>query len=196
MSLCGYGLSIFNKKSRCLIPLEVACSYNLLELPITYYSLTNLLQSVFHLLFHLIYHLLWSKNICSTWPYNLTQVCCIIVLVDLPPGFNSICTSKTCIMRIREIKESRLLWNWTPRKGMCKTNSAYLSQGQAPEFPHGWLNLFASPKYSHYDSVSHSGRMHWTSIARKVTYHNTIPISSHSQLNLIVPLGFRLRSWV
>lgn len=45
---------------RRLIPLKIAFSDNLQELPIPYYSLTNLLQNVFHILFHPINHLLWS----------------------------------------------------------------------------------------------------------------------------------------
>ena len=36
-----------------------------------------------------------------------------------------------------------------------KQTGTYLPQGQAPMFPHGWLDIYESPRYPNYDWASH-----------------------------------------
>jgi hypothetical protein len=65
--------------------------------------------------------------------------------------------------------------SWTGGKHGQSRPAPDLPQGQDPRFQHDWLKTFASPGYSHYDWVDHSGRVHRISSAMILTYISIIP---------------------
>ena len=108
----------------------------------------------------------------------------------LPPAWNLVflrlyvslisrCHFETAITRIRGTSKTHASFSKVNTlNAKDKPAWKWFPQEQAPRFPHGWLKISGLPKYSHYNWVNHSGRLHRKSSARKVTYPSTSPALS------------------
>lgn len=69
--------------------------------------------------------------------------------------------------------------------------------GAHPSLPQGhggWLNIYVSTGYLHYDWIDHNSTLHWKSSSRKVTHTSNIP--TLGGLNLNFPVKSWPRPWV